>query len=376
MKNHKLCLCALAALLLLLLMAGSAMASSGTFGVIYGTDTLNLRAQGSSSSQWLGSCTRGTWVEINGSQNNFYYVRTPDGKTGYMSKNYINQVIDENDFVWTALVTNNNGGAFLNFRAQPNYNAQVLGIFYNGVPLHVLSASNGWYCVQINGQTGYVRGEYVATIKTPNNTAMNMRSGPGMNYPVTRQFPGDSYVSVIAKGNGWWCVSIGGYWGFMSSDFLQEGLCAARDQAAQGGSGTANTAYAVVANPKSTQALNLRQYASTGSKVLAKLYNGTRLWVNAQGSEWCQVTNQTNGMTGYVMTAYIQLHNLPSTPWRTVSHPSGSYVNLRSSANMSINNVLSRMPSGASVQVLIPGSEWTKVSYGGTTGYMLTYFLK
>ena len=86
--------------------------------------------------------------------------------------------------------------------------------------------------------------------------------------------------------------------------------------------------------------------------------------------------NQTNGMTGYVMTAYIQLHNLPSTPWRTVSHPSGSYVNLRSSANMSINNVLSRMPSGASVQVLIPGSEWTKVSYGGTTGYMLTYFLK
>ena len=89
MKNHKLCLCALAALLLLLLMAGSAMASSGTFGVIYGTDTLNLRAQGSSSSQWLGSCTRGTWVEINGSQNNFYYVRTPDGKTGYMSKNSV-----------------------------------------------------------------------------------------------------------------------------------------------------------------------------------------------------------------------------------------------------------------------------------------------
>ena len=253
MMNRKLRLCALAAFLLCLLMAGCALAETGTYGVIYGTDTLNLRAQGSSSSQWLGSCTRGTWVEINGSQNNFYYVRTPDGKTGYMSKNYIDQVIDDSDFVWTALVTNNNGGAFLNFRAQPNYNAQVLGIFYNGVPLHVLSASNGWYCVQINGQTGYVRGEYVAdwgrknpgsstvaTIKTPNNTAMNMRSGPGMNYPVTRQFPGDSYVSVIAKGNGWWCVSIGGYWGFMSSDFLQEGLCAARDQAAQGGSGTAN----------------------------------------------------------------------------------------------------------------------------------------
>ena len=154
MMNRKLRLCALAAFLLCLLMAGCALAATDTYGVIYGTDTLNLRAQGSSSSQWLGSCTRGTWVEINGSQNNFYYVRTPDGKTGYMSKNYIDKVLDESDFVWTALVTNSNGGAFLNFRAQPSYSAQVLGIFYNGVPLHVLSASNGWYCVQINGQTG------------------------------------------------------------------------------------------------------------------------------------------------------------------------------------------------------------------------------
>ena len=87
MMNRKLHLCALAAFLLCLLLAASAAAASDTYGVIYGTDTLNLRAQGSSSSQWLGSYTRGTWVEIRGSQNNFYYVRTPDGKTGYMSKN-------------------------------------------------------------------------------------------------------------------------------------------------------------------------------------------------------------------------------------------------------------------------------------------------
>ena len=86
MMNRKLRLCALAAFLLCLLMAGCALAATDTYGVIYGTDTLNLRAQGSSSSQWLGSYTRGTWVEINGSQNNFYYVRTPDGKTGYVSK--------------------------------------------------------------------------------------------------------------------------------------------------------------------------------------------------------------------------------------------------------------------------------------------------
>ena len=370
-------------LLLCLLALGGAMAAE--FGVIHRTDSLNLRSQGSSSSQWLGSYTRGTWVEIIGSQNNFYYVRTPDGRTGYMSKNYIHMAPSSDDSVWTVYVTNQNGGAFLNFRSQPNYSSQVLGIFYNGVPLHALSLKNGWYYVEINGQRGYVRSEYVAdwgyrnlgsstvaTIKTPNNSAMNLRRGPGMNYDVIAQYPGDSYVSVLARGNGWWCVSIEGNAGFMSSDYLAEGLCAARDEAAH----PSETAYAVVNNPRSTQALNLRLYASTGADVVDKLYNGTRLWVDQQGTEWCAVTDQTTGLSGYVMTRYIKLHGLPSTPTRRVYHPSGTYVNLRSSASMNQNNVLARVPSGRTVTVLAPGTEWCKVKYNGYTGYMLTYFLQ
>lgn len=360
------------------------------FGVIYRTDTLNLRSQGSSSSQWLGSYTRDTWVEILGSQNNFYRVRTPDGRTGYMSKNYIDLDWDASDFLWTAIVNNQNGGAFLNFRAQPSYNAKVLGIFYNGVPLVVQGVSDGWYCVTINGQTGYVRGEFVsdwgyrnpgsetvATIKTPNNTAMNLRSGPGLEYPVICQFSGDRYVSVLTKGNGWWCVSIDGYKGFMSSDYLVESLYAARDIAAHDSGSPSGTPYAVVNNARATQALNLRQSASTGSQVLGKLYNGNRLWVDGQGTEWCAVTDQTTGLSGYVMTQYIKLYNLPSTPSRRVSHPSGSYVNLRTAPNMSSStNIRTRVPSGSTVTVISPGPDWCKVRYGSYTGYMMSYFLQ
>lgn len=386
MKNCtvKLRACAIITAALCLMLFSAALAAE--YGVVYRTDTLNLRSQGSSNSQWLGAYTRGTWVEITGSQNNFYRVRTPDNKTGYMSKNYIDPAIDENDFVWTVLVTNQNGGAFLNFRAQPNYNSQVLGIFYSGVPLRVLNQSNGWYFVEINGRAGYVRSEFVtdwgrrnagssivATIKTPNNTAINLRNGPGLDYSTAMQFSGDRYVSVITKGNGWWFVSIDGYTGFMSSDFLTEGLCAARDLAAQSTSGTA---YAVVSNPRSSQALNLRQFASTGAYVLDSLYNGDRLWVNEQGTEWCSVTDQSTGLTGYVMTRYITLHNLPSTPTKRVYHPNGTYVNLRSSADMNVGNVLTRVPSGSSVTIVTPGPDWCQVRYGGATGYMLSYFLQ
>lgn len=367
------------------LLVGSALAQS--FGVIYNTDTLNLRSDGSSSSTLLGTYSRGTWLEITGSKNNFYSVFMPDGRRGYMSKNYITKGAEAVSQI--AMVTNQGGGAFLNFRAAPSYNAQVLGIFYYGVPLYVNGEQGGWYYVQINGQNGYVRSEYVslmnvvgsstvATIKTPNNTAINLRSGPGSAYAVVRQFPGDRYVMVLAKGNGWWRVSIDGYVGFMSSDFLVDGLRAAKDIAAEsGGGGTGGTyqPYAVVNNPLSTQALNLRMSASTASGVLEKLYNGTRLYVDAQGAEWCAVTVESTGVSGYVMTSYIKLYNLPTTPTLRVAHPQGLRVNLRTEQSLS-SAVRTQVPNGTNVTVLIPGVEWTKVQYGGYTGYMVSYFLQ
>jgi len=375
---------ALAAALLICMAVSCALGES--FGVVSRTDTLNLRSQGSSSSQWLGSYSRGTWVEITGSQNNFYRVYTPDGRTGYMSKNYIDT---GSGYSWIGVVDNTGGGAFLNFREQPSYNARVLDIFYNGVPLIINSYNNGWYCVTVNDQTGYVRSEFVtdhgsgyrgsgrvATIKTPNNTAMNLRSGPGMQYEVICQFPGDTYVMVLVEGDGWSRVMVEGYTGYMSNDFLQDGLCAVNDLVPGASVTTSGTPYAVVNNPKSTQALNLRRYASTASEVLGKLYNGSRLWVDEQGTEWCAVTDQFTGESGYVMTQFIQLYNLPSVPERRVVHPSGTYVNLRSAPDMTQSNIRARIPEGSYVTILSPGPDWCKVKVNGTTGYMMTYFLE
>ena len=217
----------------------------------------------------------------------------------------------------------------------------------------------------------------VATIKTPGNTPMNLRSGPGLQYDVIHQFSGDRYVMVLAQGNGWWHVSIDGYIGFMDSSFLTLGLHTAQDIAARNGGGAGGGSYAVVNNPKSSQALNLRQYASTASVVEAKLYNGTQLWVDEQGTEWSAVTVKNTGMSGYVMTRYLKLYNLPSRPTRRVVHPAGgSYVNLRTSPDMTYGQIAARVPTGNSVTILIPGQDWCKVTWNGYTGYMLTYFLQ
>jgi len=373
------------AFLLVLHMLYSGCALALTFGAVYNTESLNLRSDGSSSSAWLGAYSRGTWVEIIGSKNNFYYVITPDGRLGYMSKNFIDTGGEAVSQI--AIVSNGNGGGFLNFRAQPSYSAQIIATLYNGTPLWVDGYVNGWYQVRVNHQAGFVSDQFiyviktvgssqVGTIKTPNNTAVNLREGPGMAYSVIRQFSGDRYVMVLAKGKGWWRVSIDGYVGFISSDFLVDGLSGARDSSGQSqGAAGINNVYAYVNNPKSTQVLNLRVSANTGADILRRLANGTRLRVDRQGTEWCAVTAVDSGITGYVMTRYIKLVNLPEIPTLRVTHPQGLKVNVRSAPSFSAN-IFIQAPNYQNVTVLIPGDEWTKVQYNGYVGYMASCFLQ
>ena len=54
----------------------------------------------------------------------------------------------------------------------------------------------------------------------------------------------------------------------------------------------------------------------------------------------------------------------------------GTYVNLRSSPNKTSGNVNVRVPVGATVSLLSWGAEWSQVSYGSYTGYMMSWFLK
>ena len=360
------------------LLAGAACAE--TYAVVYGTDTLNLRAQASSASQWLGTYAKGSWVTVIGSQNNFYNVTTGDGKAGYMSKNYLHTT-DQLTYGSVAIVNNSKATAFLNLRSYPSYSASVIRILYNGVPLNILSEANGWYFVQLGSTQGYVRSEYtirsnqplgsnVATIQTPNNTAVNMRVAPSTSAAVRRQFSGDRYVAVLYQGTGWWYVWIDGYTGFISSDFLTEGLHAERDEAAQGDDGDG---YAVVNNPISTQKLNLRELPSTASAVVSQLSNGYKLSVIVQGTQWCKVYADTLAAVGYVQTQYLKLYRLPSTPTLTIRNPHGSYVNLRASASMTAG-ILTHIPNQAKATVIAPGPDWSKVKYQGQTGYVMNFF--
>lgn len=360
---------------------------SGSFGVVVNTESLNLRNGPGTQYGWLGSLSRGSWVEILGESGNWYYVTTVDsGRSGYVSKNFIDVGNSySTGFGNTAVVQNPAGTRFLNLRAYPSYAAEVLDIFYDGESCTVLDKrSDGWWYVSAvrNGQTlnGYFRSEYLrlsggtetSTVNTwkngGNGRSLNLRDRPTtQNSSILRQIPNGSTVSVYLKGNPMWQVEYDGVVGFVDSGFL-----------GTGGGYTPVTldpqpiygnAYVRTGN---SGKLNLREQASTTSRVMGRYENGTPVNVLQQGTGWCYV--QVDGQVGYMMTKYLNISG-SITSKQVVNNNGGSYVNLRTSPEKT-NNVNVRVPVGSWVNLLSWGQEWSQVSYDRYTGYMMSYFLR
>lgn len=359
------------------------------YAVVSGTASLNLRQGPGSHFAWLGSAKEGDWVMLMAESANWYYVTIAEsGLSGYMSKNYLKTSGNLQNGGATGVVVNPKPTQFLNLRQYPSYSAPVLGIYYNGATFSVLSYSDGWYQVLMNdGKTGYFRQEFVsvngmagsetAFIHTLNGGKLNLRSTPSYKgSSILGQFANGRQVSVLLKGNVFWKVSIDGMVGYMDSAYLTASSSTPVYPPQTPVPEKPETkGYAIVNNPKPTQFLNLREQPASTAKIIAQYKNGVRFEVIEQGETWCKVYGSATGNIGYMMTKYLTLYGLPALPTKTVQN-GNSYVNLRSAPSKQTGAVYQQVYSGAVVTVLIPGEEWTKVRYGATEGYMMTWFLK
>lgn len=376
-KLEALCL----AVMLLLTVKAARAEETALFGVLNGSG-LSLRREPSSNSASVGQYPTGTWLAITGNTGNWYAVTAPDGTTGYigMPQVWLPEIVMAN----VGVVANLKDSAYVNLREHPHYQAAVLGTYHNGAPCLLLSHSEGWYHVRIEGQEGYLREEYLrpavmpwaegtATVIVQSGATAELRAGPGDRYASLGQVPGGQYVIPLLRGVGWWYVSVEGKMGFMAESCLRDGVLT-YTEITEAGWNALSGAVAVVNNPVSTQLLNFREAPTRVSNVLRQYASGARLTLLNQGLEWCRVMND-RGEIGYMMTEYLTLEGVPETPVMTVSHPDGTYVNLRTAPSTVLGAVQARVPHGEQVVVLIPGSDWVKVRYGELEGYMMAWFL-
>ncbi len=231
-------------LLLTVLLAGllampAAQADTYATAVVKG-GWLRLRAEASYDAATVSAYYTGTRVTIRGGSGEWYYVSTPDGKTGYMHSDFLTLTgsitggqLSENT---TAYVTSANGLS-VRLRLGPSTQYGTIASYPVGTKLTVLVSGTDWCQVSIGGRTGYMMskfitttqgatpsapstGSYTAYVTSKNGLGVRLRSGAGKLYSTLATYSVGTEVTVLNYGPTWSKIRVGTLTGYMMSDFL------------------------------------------------------------------------------------------------------------------------------------------------------------
>ena len=187
-------------------------------------------------------------------------------------------------------------------------------------------------------------------------TAVNFRTGAGTNYGIISTLPAGTHVVVSERSSGNWATVVyNGTVGYISSDYLKR----ANDMDASFGTGTICGSY-----------VRMRSSASTSSSILGTYNSGTTMTVTGVSGAWYKV--DYNGTDGYVYSNYLSLSGVTSSGGSASGSNGsvkGSDVHMRSGPGTNYS-ILGTYQNGTALTVTGTENGWSKVTIGGTSGYI------
>lgn len=278
---------------------------AGEEGVVTGS-VVNIRKGPGTSYGVVAKTEAGQQFTVLEKSGSWLRIRLHNGAEGWISKDYVNTM--------TVLKKVTVSGKSVNLRKGPGTGYAKIGQVQTGQSLAVLEAKNDWYRVLVpglgqawiaawltqeekspqtgtppssgDGGTGYV----MVTVNV-----LNVRSGPGTNYPILTKIGLHEKHAVLAQQDGWFKIKVGDLQGWVSGDHVQPA-----DPPPQSGSpapAQPPAASEVVAVTGSV--VNIRHQPVDNAPVIAKVYSGDRLAVIGRQGDWLQI-RLSDGKTGWI----------------------------------------------------------------------------
>lgn len=179
------------------MMAVSAYAYDVQGGTVTTSSAVNFRQEATTSSESMGKLTDGTRVAILDESNGWYKVAY-NGKTGYMSADYVVSQPIMNIECGGAKVTT----SVLNVRSGPGTGNSIVTKLYEGNVAKIIGINNAWFKVQYGGYTGYISPDYVTVVPYQStaaavSTVSTSSSGSTTSASGTRQQIIDYAASLL-----------------------------------------------------------------------------------------------------------------------------------------------------------------------------------
>ena len=283
----------------------------------------------------------GTNVQLLGRNNNSSWVKVKlaNGHEGWANASLITANIAVSSLpvltapVLTPMAAVNSGS--LNVRSGPGVSYGITAVLDYGVNIQLLGRNNNstWVKVKLaNGHEGWVNASLltanvsisslpVMTSTSPisptavvNTGALNVRSGPGIGYPITSATYLGHTVSLLGRsGDAAWVLIrlAGGHEGWVNASFLQPNIAISSLGIVEGNTAVLPTATIA------TYALNVRSGPAATYSIVAYLsqWQTARMVGRNSAGTWVQI-QLANG-TGWINAAFIQtnvaINTLPVT---------------------------------------------------------------
>ncbi len=338
--------------------------------------TIDIRQSASSKAKSLSKINKGTALTVKDQSGNWLKVYYSSKKiTGWVLASQISTKKPSTSTSVSNLGTYYVTATSLNVREKATTSSQVIGSVKKNAALTLLKKSGSWGQVKLrNGKTGWVSMSYLTT-KKPSTVSSNLgtyyvtastlyvREKATTSSKSVASVKKNTAVTLLKKNGSWGQIKLSnGKTGWVSMSYLTT----KKPSTPASNLGT----YYVTAS-----SLNVREKATTSSKVIGSVKKNAALTLLKKSGTWGQV-KLSNGKTGWVSMKYLTTKK-PSTPASNLGtyYVTVSSLNVREKATTS-SKVIGSVKKNAALTLLKKSGTWGQVKLSnGKKGWVSTKYL-
>ena len=393
---------------------------------------LNVRTSPNENGQVIGTLHKNDKVNVLDKSIDGWYKIDFNGRRAYVSSKYVNLISYKNNEVKTEVKKEPiegtgkvNINTALNVRQASTTNSRIIGSLKGGEKVNIISESNGFYKIEFNNSYGYVYSKYISkdgdsekvqvvkqeevkkekvdeskkeakatpkaepvvlAVRSLNKTgivnvssSLNVRSSASTSSKVIGSLSGNTKVTIVGEEGAFYKIEYKGSHGYVAKEYVKDVTESSNSnqgtQTPEKPSTPESTEKTGIVNVSSS--LNVREGASTSSKVIGSLSGNTK--VTIVGEEGAFYKIEYKGSHGYVAKEYIKdIKDEVVTEPEKPSNPENSKktgvvtaskgLNVRKEANTS-SQIIGILNSGESVEIIGEENGFYKITYKGQEAY-------
>ena len=405
---------------------------------------LNVRTSPNENGQVIGTLHKNDKVNVLDKSIDGWYKIDFNGRRAYVSSKYVNLISYKNNEVKTEVKKDPiegtgkvNINTALNVRQASTTNSRIIGSLKGGEKVNIISESNGFYKIEFNNSYGYVYSKYISkdgggekaqivkqeevkkekvdeskkeaksttkaepivfAIRYLNKTgivnvssSLNVRERASISSKVIGSLSGNTKVTIVGEEGAFYKIEYKSSHGYVAKEYV-------KDVTENSNSNQGTQTPEKPSNPESNEktgivnvssSLNVREGASTSSKVIGSLSGNTK--VTIVGEEGAFYKIEYKGSHGYVAKEYIkdvtesnnsnQGTQTPEKPSNPESNEKTGIVNVSSSLNVrerasTSSKVIGSLSGNTKITIVGEEGAFYKIEYKGSHGYVAKEYVK